>query len=304
MTNKPIISIVVLTYNSSKYIFDTLNSAYAQTYKGGIELIITDDCSRDNTIELCQQWLLVHSDRFVKVELLTANENMGVSKNVNRGCRAAQGEWIKPIAGDDVLTDNCLEVMYTKASEIGEKCTFITSSVYLFSTYHDLLIADQLDCINWVPPSTCIDLTYAFNYPSFIVPAPSFFLSKKMLDKIGYYPEIFKNIEDTPLTRKVLSEGYVIHAINDVVAFYRTSNSQSITNTFLNELTGQRIAIKCYELYLRPIFTITQRWDTFFRLLPLRINILLGGKAKFLVSFAFVIFRYFRISFYKKQLIS
>lgn len=300
MNNKPLVSIVVLTYNSSKYVIDTLNSAYTQTYQGELELIITDDCSTDSTVELCQQWLLTHSVRFLRAEILTVDKNTGVSKNINRGCRAAQGEWIKPIAGDDALTEDCIDVMYTKASEIGEKCTFIAASVYLFSTCHELLMADKLDCINWVPPSICIDLNYVFNYPSFIVPAPSFFLSKKMLDRIGYYPEIFKNIEDTPLTRKILSEGYVIHVIDNIVAFYRNSNPQSISNTFLNELIGQRVTVECYKLYLRPIFTYTQRWDTFFRLLPLRINIVSGGKTKLLVSFAFVISRYFRISFYKE----
>ena len=48
---KPLVSIIVITYNSAKFVLETLESAKAQTYQN-IELIISDDCSSDNTIEI------------------------------------------------------------------------------------------------------------------------------------------------------------------------------------------------------------------------------------------------------------
>ena len=51
----PLVSIVVITYNSAEYVLETLESAKAQTYQN-IELIVSDDCSADNTVETCSRW--------------------------------------------------------------------------------------------------------------------------------------------------------------------------------------------------------------------------------------------------------
>ncbi|MBR5577209.1 MAG: glycosyltransferase [Bacteroidaceae bacterium] len=50
------VSIVVITYNSSKYVLETLESVKAQDYPN-IELIVSDDRSTDNTFELVNQWI-------------------------------------------------------------------------------------------------------------------------------------------------------------------------------------------------------------------------------------------------------
>ena len=52
----PLISILVISYNSSKFIIDTLESIKKQSYNN-IELIVSDDYSTDNTIELVTNWL-------------------------------------------------------------------------------------------------------------------------------------------------------------------------------------------------------------------------------------------------------
>lgn len=300
MNNRPLVSIVVLTYNSSEYVLDTLNSAYRQTYQGELELIITDDCSKDNTVEICREWLHAHSSRFARTELITVEENTGVSKNINRGCRAAEGEWIKPIAGDDILTDDCIEVMQGKSEEFGDECTFIASPCMCFTETSQLQFKEKLDVLIYTSVNTTIDIKYAFNNPFFIIPGPCFLLSKKMLEDIGYYPEILRNVEDAPLSRKVLSAGYVIHVIEYPVVFYRMNNPKSLTTTELNNINTQHALILYYKQYLWTHFTHAQRWDTFFKLLPLRINIAFKGTAKPLVSLAYVVSRYCQISFYKK----
>lgn len=55
--NNPLVSIQVVTYNAAKTILETLESIKAQTYPP-IELIISDDCSRDNTVEICREWVM------------------------------------------------------------------------------------------------------------------------------------------------------------------------------------------------------------------------------------------------------
>ncbi len=68
----PLVSVCIITYNSAKFVVEALESIKSQTYKN-IELIISDDCSTDNTIELCKQWISDNGKCFVNCELLTVN---------------------------------------------------------------------------------------------------------------------------------------------------------------------------------------------------------------------------------------
>jgi len=108
LEKQPLVSIIVITYNSSKYVLETLESAKAQTYQN-IELIVSDDCSTDNTVEICQEWIAKNKERFVRTELITAEKNTGIPANCNRGVKSVQGEWVKLIAGDDALLPDCIE---------------------------------------------------------------------------------------------------------------------------------------------------------------------------------------------------
>ncbi|MCC8149668.1 glycosyltransferase family 2 protein [Akkermansia sp.] len=297
----PLLSIVVLTYNSSQYVLDTLESAYRQTYSGPIELIITDDCSSDDTVAICREWLKEKQQRFFRVELITARENTGVSKNINRGCRSARGEWIKPIAGDDILIDQCLEILYDQAQLIGDQCSFIIAPLYIFTETEELSSGSNLN-IRWdLESNVSMDMDYLFNHPLLITLGPSFFLSKKMMEEIDYYDEIFINFEDAPLVRKAISQGYHVNTIDKPVAFYRC-HSQSITRTSLNHLKTYRYIIDMYHYYLRPKFSLARRWDMFLKLLPIYIYTWMGREQSIYASLAFRLNRYFQISYYKNIL--
>ena len=76
----PLVSITVITYNSAKYVIETLESAKAQTYQN-IELIISDDHSTDNTVKDCRQWIEKNKEWFIRTVLITIPENTGVPAN-------------------------------------------------------------------------------------------------------------------------------------------------------------------------------------------------------------------------------
>lgn len=107
MEKKPLVTVAVITYNSSKYVLETLESAKAQTYEN-IELIISDDKSTDNTVEICNKWLAKNADRFVRTQVIVPEKNTGQAGNCNRVLDASRGEWVKLIAGDDLLLPNCI----------------------------------------------------------------------------------------------------------------------------------------------------------------------------------------------------
>lgn len=104
---QPLVSIVVVTYNASKFVLETLESVKAQTYQN-IELIITDDHSPDNTIEICSEWIKNNCTRFTNTKIVTSEVNTGITANRNRGCFAAKGTWLKHIDGDDKLKSTCI----------------------------------------------------------------------------------------------------------------------------------------------------------------------------------------------------
>ena len=56
MSTLPLVTIVVISYNQSKYIKENLDSIKAQTYLN-IELIVADDASPDNSVEIFESWL-------------------------------------------------------------------------------------------------------------------------------------------------------------------------------------------------------------------------------------------------------
>lgn len=104
----PAVTVAVITYNSSKTVAATLDSIYNQTYPH-LELVISDDCSTDDTVDICRKWIDKHQDRFIRSELITVPQNTGVSANMNRAWDAIQTVWSKDIAGDDLLLPNCID---------------------------------------------------------------------------------------------------------------------------------------------------------------------------------------------------
>ena len=103
-----LVSVIVATYNCAPYIEDALNSVFRQTHNE-LELVVTDDCSNDDSVAVATRWIEAHRDRFVSVSQTQTVRNSGVTANYNTGLDMAHGVWIKCLDGDDILTDNAIE---------------------------------------------------------------------------------------------------------------------------------------------------------------------------------------------------
>lgn len=103
----PDVTVSVLTYNSGKYVRETLESIKNQTYPN-IILQICDDCSNDDTLAICKGWIEMYGSRFVKTKIIESEKNTGVSANCNRAWDNCETDYCKEIAGDDILLPNCL----------------------------------------------------------------------------------------------------------------------------------------------------------------------------------------------------
>lgn len=244
---KNIISVAVITYNSSKTVIETLDSIYHQTYGAeNIELIISDDASIDNTVAVIDDWLTQHESSFNKVIFFKNEVNGGVSKNINLAWTASTSEWIKTIAGDDILLPNCLNdnfdyVLNRDNENIGS----------VFSLMQVFYVDEQSNKVNThLMPSSAyyhfFDLTAEAQYDYLkingIPIAPSSFIKRSALISVGYADERFRLIEDYPLWLKLTKQGYTLKFFNKKTVQYRKSDSISssrskiINERYFNEM--------------------------------------------------------------------
>lgn len=102
MIANPLVSILIPSYNAEKTIFDCIESTINQTYKN-IEIIVVDDCSIDNTVNI------INKIDNKKIKLIVNNHNLGMSRNWNECLKYANGEYIQFLHGDDILEPQCIE---------------------------------------------------------------------------------------------------------------------------------------------------------------------------------------------------
>lgn len=223
--NNPLVSIGILTYNSSKTVLETLDSAYNQTYKN-IELVISDDGSQDNTLSLCQKWLDEHSGRFVRCKILTVEKNTGISANCNRLVSACQGIFIKYLAGDDIFLSNCIEA---NLSHIGTADMQITDLVR-FRGNETIDFHNPIDFKKFCSMNSK-DRVHYYARTSFFCNVPTLFFRKTLYAKVGMYDEKEPMLEDVPFLLKVFSSDAKLSYLPKKTIMYRDggiSNSNSI----------------------------------------------------------------------------
>lgn len=98
------VTIITPTYNSSKYIEETIVSVLNQTYTNW-EMLITDDCSTDNTIQIVESY--TKNENRIKLFKLEKNSGAGIARNYS--IKKAQGRYIAFCDSDDQWKKNKLE---------------------------------------------------------------------------------------------------------------------------------------------------------------------------------------------------
>ena len=104
MTDYGLVSIITPAYNSALFIEETIRSIVAQTYTNW-ELLITDDCSKDNTCNIIERY--AQADPRIKLFRQTENAGAGVARN--RSIKEAQGRFIAFCDSDDCWKPEKLE---------------------------------------------------------------------------------------------------------------------------------------------------------------------------------------------------
>lgn len=251
LEDKPTVTVSVITYNSSKYIIDTLDSIKCQTYHNLI-LQISDDCSCDDTIIICKKWIADNKSRFIKTKIIVPSINTGVSANCNRGWDECETEWLKEIAGDDILLSDCVESFMnyvTKHPEsiliFGKALSFSTiKGVRVYGGYvHDYSYFD-------LSPQ---ELHHKLIWNGNCLPAASVFYNINSLKQLGVRNDTrIRNIEDYPKWMKLSNMGIVFHFVDKDVVLYRREESSLSVGLFSPNYFNQEILL-CLYYYLDEI---------------------------------------------------
>jgi glycosyltransferase involved in cell wall biosynthesis len=253
----PLVSIIVITYNSAPHVLETLNSARAQTYRN-IELIVTDDCSTDNTVEVCRTWINENKDRFVRADIITATKNSGISANCNQGAGKVKGIWIKFIAGDDILVPDSIQ-SFIDFSYVSPQAEVIISKQHSFiesnGTKDFIYVRPEVCAENKAFYVTDASVEVQYNYllrRKVLIAGPAYIIKKDLLAALDYYDERYRLLEDYPLFLKILERGNKVYFLDKVTVEYRLHE---------NAVSQSDMKGKIYPDYYKDWFSFLMRYN-------------------------------------------
>ena len=226
---KPLVSVIVATYNSQDTILDTLESIKEQTYEN-IELIVTDDMSKDDTVQCVRNWMKTNRRFFSGVRLIRSRKNTGVTKNCNRGIYSSHGIYIKTVGGDDRLLPNCIadsvdflmkndyEIVLSRYKYRGNKKA-IQSLEKNIKRYYRLLINNEQELLR------------EKLVVSFSLPTTTSVFTRRLFDAMGGYDCRLPFWEDIPFYYKLIDEKIDIGFFDKETYEYNIHDS-SISHAF------------------------------------------------------------------------
>ncbi len=121
ITDLPLVTIGISSYNYSSYIIAALNSVLQQTYQH-IEVIIIDDCSSDDCPQKISQWILQNK---LHCTFIVNETNQGITKVSNQFVQLAKGKYLTLFATDDEMLPEKISLQVQLLENAGEEFTLV-----------------------------------------------------------------------------------------------------------------------------------------------------------------------------------
>lgn len=193
----PEISVIIPTFNRQKYISRAIRSVLNQSISNDLyEIIVVDDGSTDNTIEVIQGYL----DR---IKLIRNKKNIGLPASLNVGIKASKARFIIRLDSDDYVHYNYLQVPYL----------YMTMNNNFDAVCLDYLVVDEKENIitreNSIEKPIGCGIMFRHN----------------QLISLGLYNEDQLLHEDKELMERFLQKKYKIHRIALPLYRYKMHNS-------------------------------------------------------------------------------
>lgn len=221
---QPLISVCIPTYNNESFINQTINCILNQTYQNW-ELVISDDSSRDKTVEIIKTY------KDPRIRLIERKQNLGLVGNWNSLIPELKGEFVKLLCGDDLIESTCLE------KQISIFLTHPNSNIALVTSHTDIINEAGVKLMTKKFPfkSGLINsknaITANFLFGTNKIGEPSCGLFKKDLFKqVGEYDKQNNYMVDLDFWLRVLLTGNLF-VIPESLASFRINTNATTTKT-------------------------------------------------------------------------
>ena len=145
--NLPLASVALICYNQEKTIAEALESLVSQDY-ANFELIISDDCSTDSTVDVINNFIKnIQSDK-VKIKLNVNNFNLGIGGNLAKAVSLCSGEFIIPASGDDISAPIRISTVMNTWLKSNKQMLYINTDVTDISLTGEIIKEKKVDNFN------------------------------------------------------------------------------------------------------------------------------------------------------------
>ncbi|HEX5171147.1 MAG TPA: glycosyltransferase [Cyclobacteriaceae bacterium] len=185
MKELPLVSVVCLCYNQSRWLDEAVMSVLNQTYKN-VQLIIVDDASTDDSVTKIKRL----KDAYPSIEIILSAKNRGNCAAFNEALKKVTGDFVIDFAADDVMMPTRIErqIEFFKQLDSSYGVVF-TNAEYIDATgrfirnHYDYLFQRKL--LSKVPQGD----VYRDVLSTYFIASPTMMVRKEVFDKIGGYDE-------------------------------------------------------------------------------------------------------------------
>lgn len=205
-----LVSIIMPSYNASRFIAESINSVLLQTYSDW-ELLIVDDCSRDNSVEIARKF----ADIDERVKIFSLEQNVGAAAARNVAIEQAKGQYIAFLDSDDVWNDNKLK----------KQLAFMKQNSYAF-TFSDYYVMEEDGRRTGNIVRVPVSLTYHQYLRNTIIGCLTVIIDRKRTG--DFRMPLIKSSHDMALWLLIMKRGFKAYGMKEVLAGYRlvsTSNT-------------------------------------------------------------------------------
>jgi len=203
------ISIIIPVYNGAEWLAEAIESALGQEYP--IEVIIIDDGSTDNSLEIAKKYIKSSWGYSCKV---ISQVNKGLASARNTGIMNAKNNWILFLDADDILLPNCISQIEQRMRE--NDCDIIAPSFREFGLGNREVILMQEPKLEDFRTGNRLGYCAAIR-------------RSVLLEVGGYSPKMVEGYEDLALWCDLLSRGKKVVTIPEVLWQYRIKKESMYT---------------------------------------------------------------------------
>jgi len=207
-----LVSIIMPCYNAERYIAQSIESVLAQTY-GNWELLITDDCSSDKSVEIIKKYC----DKDNRINLLVSEKNQGIAKTRNLSIERAKGRFVAFLDSDDVW----------KSEKLEKQINFMLENdvAFTYSSY------EVIDCQGVIKDKVVKDagvMTYRKYLRNTIICCGTVVLDR---EKTGdFKTPIIDTSEDMALWLGIMKRGFAAYPVPGPLHQYRVTKGSASSN--------------------------------------------------------------------------